>query len=125
MHMEMMKKIVMTRTRIAGAHDLLVRLRENGCELAVATSASNKDLEALLKQAGLDDVIEKAHADAADALMLGDTPYDVGAATRAGVEVVAVRCGGGEDEELKGAIAIYDDPSDLLRHYSAPPFGKK
>ena len=131
-----------------GAHDLLVRMCDDGFQLVVATSASNKDLEALLKQARLDDVIEiattkddaaeskpapdiveaalkKADAKPGDAIMLGDTPYDVGAATRAGVEIVAVRCGGWKDDELKGAVAIYNDLIDLLGHYSASPFGKK
>lgn len=39
--------------------------------------------------------------------MLGDTPYDIESAGKAGVRVIAVRCGGFNDEQLKGAIAIY------------------
>jgi phosphoglycolate phosphatase-like HAD superfamily hydrolase len=131
-----------------GAHELLVRLRADGYKLVVATSASEEDLEALLKQGGLDDVIQKAtSSDEADeskpapdiiqaalkkgkvgpdeAFMLGDTPYDITAARRANVDAIAVRCGGWEDEELHGAIAIFDDPKDLLGHYSASPFGRK
>ena len=69
--------------------------------------------------------LEKAGVTAEQAMMLGDTPYDVGAATRAGVDIVAVRCGGWDGEDLQGAIAIYDDPMDVLRHYSTSPFGKK
>jgi phosphoglycolate phosphatase-like HAD superfamily hydrolase len=57
--------------------------------------------------------------------MLGDTPYDVVAAERAAVEIVALRCGGWHDEELRGARAIYDDPADLLAHYSESIFRKK
>ena len=131
-----------------GARDLLLRLREDGYQLVVATSASEEDLEALLKQAGLDDILKKAtSSDDADeskpdpdiiqaalrkakakpegALMIGDTPYDVAAARKAGVDVIALRCGGWEDEELHGALAIYDDPADLLAHYSASILGKK
>ena len=51
---------------------------------------------------------------AADAVMVGDTPYDIEAATRAGVRPIAFRCGGWSDAALDGAIAIYDGPWDLL-----------
>ncbi len=130
------------------ARELLLRMQADGYQLVVATSASAEDLEALLKQAGLDDVIgaatssddaaeskpapdivhaalRKAHAQPDEALMLGDTPYDVGAARNAGVDIVALRCGGWPDEELTGAIALYDDPADLSGHYSTSVFGKK
>lgn len=131
-----------------GAHDLLVRLRDDGHDLVVATSASDEDLEALLKQAKLDDVLKrattsddaeeskpapdivhaalgKARVEPGRAIMLGDTPYDVAAARKAGVDIIALRCGGWDDEDLHGAVAIYDDPADLLANYSASPFGKK
>jgi len=51
--------------------------------------------------------------------MLGDTPYDVEAATRAGIRLIALRTGGWTDGELQGAAAIYDDHADLLEHYAA------
>jgi HAD superfamily hydrolase (TIGR01509 family) len=133
-----------------GTRDLLLRLKEDGHQLVVATSASEEDLDILLKQAGVDDVIRKATTsdDAEEskpdpdiieaalakgktrpdvAVMIGDTPYDVRAAKRAGVRCVALRCGGWEDDELAGAgaIAIYDDPADLLAGYSESIFGKK
>lgn len=130
------------------ARELLVRLRDDGYKLVAATSASEDDLQALLKQAQIDDVIErvttsddadeskpapdiveaalnKAKVSAAEAIMLGDTPYDVGAATRADVEIIAFRCGGWSDEELHGAIAVYDNPGELLSRYSESIFGKK
>jgi phosphoglycolate phosphatase-like HAD superfamily hydrolase len=53
--------------------------------------------------------------------MLGDTPYDIEAAGKAGVKVIALRCGGFKDEQLAGAIAIYDDPADLLQQYDQSP----
>ena len=43
--------------------------------------------------------------------MIGDTPYDIEAATRAGVETIAFRCGGWKDADLRGAVAIYDGPA--------------
>lgn len=131
-----------------GTHDLLERLRDDGFVLVVATSASDEDLKALLKQGGLEDVIEAASTSddaeeskpapdiveaalkkagvAADrSLMLGDTPYDIEAAVRAGVPIVAVRCGGWQDDDLRGAIAIFDHPADIMARYSESPFGKK
>lgn len=54
-------------------------------------------------------------------VMLGDTPYDIAAAGKAGVHVIAFRTGGFSDEQLAGAIAIYDDPADLMRHYHESP----
>ncbi|HEX6751653.1 MAG TPA: HAD family hydrolase [Longimicrobium sp.] len=128
------------------ARELLEQLRGDGMTLAVATSASSDDMAALLKAAGVDDLIEAKtsssdadaskpapdiveaaleNADAApeDAVMLGDTPYDVAASNRAGVRCVALRCGGWDDDALKDAVAIYDDPADLLAHYEESPFG--
>jgi CAAD domains of cyanobacterial aminoacyl-tRNA synthetase len=37
------------------------------------------------------------------------------------VNVIAFRTGGFSDQDLQGAIAIYDDPADLLRHYETSP----
>ena len=58
-------------------------------------------------------------------VMLGDTPYDIESANKAGVGVIAFRCGGFDDSQLKDAIAIYDDPSDLLTHYDSSPLATK
>jgi HAD superfamily hydrolase (TIGR01509 family) len=122
-----------------GARALLERLRDEGLIRIVATSASREDLEKLLRQAGITDLIQGATSadDAAaskpapdivqaalaltgcspeEVLMLGDTPYDVKASRRAGVRVIAVRCGGWTDAELAGANAIFEDPQELLNH---------
>jgi HAD superfamily hydrolase (TIGR01509 family) len=123
---------------------LIDRMREEGLKLAVASSAAKEDLKELLKIAQAEDLIDDAtsgeeveeskpdpdvvHAaleelglPAGQVVMIGDTPYDVEAAGRAGVAVIAVRCGGWDDEALRGAIAIYDDPADLLAHYNSSP----
>ena len=50
--------------------------------------------------------------------MLGDSPYDVEAALLAPEVAVTLRAGGWPDEELRGALAIYDDPADLLERYA-------
>jgi HAD superfamily hydrolase (TIGR01509 family) len=127
------------------ARELLERFQAEGLTLVVATSASKDDMGKLLKKAGIDDLIEektsqsdveaskpdpdvvqaaveKARCKPAEAVMLGDTPYDVMSAKRAGVPCVALRCGGWKDEDLGDAVAIYDDPADLLANYDQSPF---
>lgn len=130
------------------ARELVQRLLREGLRLVVASSAKRGELDALLKAAQVDDLLTEATtSDEADAskpapdivraaldkiglatdatLMLGDTPYDVESAGRAGVSVIAVRCGGWGDADLAGALAIYDDPADLLAHYDASPLGQQ
>ncbi len=132
----------------AGTRELLQRISAEGRKLVVATSASEEDLEGLLRQARIEDLIDHAansddadeskpapdiveaalkrgKVSAAEAIMIGDTPYDVGAATRAGVPIIGFECGGWSAEELRGAIAIYHDPGDLLARYSGSVLGKK
>jgi HAD superfamily hydrolase (TIGR01509 family) len=131
-----------------GARPLLERLRDEGVRRIVATSAKDEELHVLLVAAGIEDLVEdaatsddaahskpdpdivraalgRANVGARDAVMLGDTPYDVAAAQRAGVPIIAVRCGGWDDEALQGAVAIYDDPAGLLAHYEASPLGRR
>jgi len=57
-------------------------------------------------------------------VMLGDTPYDVMAAKRAGVAIVCVRCGGWGDASLHGASAIYDDPQAILDGFASSLFAR-
>ena len=60
---------------------------------------------------------------AAHSAMIGDTPYDVEAAARARVPAVALRCGGWwGDEAFADALAVYDDPADLLARWDESPF---
>lgn len=56
-------------------------------------------------------------------VVIGDTPYDVEAATRIGIGGIGVRSGNFSDDVLRaaGAIAIYDDVAALLADYSTSP----
>ena len=54
--------------------------------------------------------------DPSEVVMIGDTPYDVEAAGRAGIAAVAFRSGGWDDASLEGAREVYDGPADLLAH---------
>ena len=125
-----------------GARSLVAFLLERGRRLVVATSADDQEMDAILAQAGVADLIPRrtssddadrskpdpdivraalarAHSEPRDAVMIGDTPYDIEAARRAGVDAIALRCGGHwTDADLSGAIAIFDDPQDLLTQES-------
>ena len=122
------------------ARELLARMHAEGLLLVVATSAKEEEMAALLRICGAEpfvqartssddaesskpdpDIIEaalqKAGAQPEESLMLGDTPYDVQAAARAGVGTIALRSGGWSDTALQGAVALYDDVEDLLARY--------
>ncbi|HEY9855304.1 MAG TPA: HAD family hydrolase [Stenomitos sp.] len=129
---------------LPGARQLLERMRERGLRLVVATSAEAEELDRLLRVAGLEDLVE-ARTDAKgvphskpapdvveaaldrvgvkpdEAVMLGDTPYDLASATRAGVPMIGVKTGGYDEAGLPGAIAVYATPLDLWEHYDASP----
>ncbi len=123
---------------------LMERIRAQGLKLVIATSAKGDELEPLLNVAGVSDLIEhktssddaeqskpspdivqaaleRSKVPADEAIMLADTPYDVSAALKAGIQMIAVRSGGWSDADLKGALAIYDNAADLLAHYDQSP----
>jgi HAD superfamily hydrolase (TIGR01509 family) len=129
-----------------GARPLLERFRKEGIKIVVATSATADEVNGLLERAGVQDLIEdgtsaddvertkpdpdvvqvalkKSGEHRSDVIMLGDTPYDVEAAHRAGIRIIAVRCGGWDDRALRGAAAVYEDPADLLVHYKESMIG--
>jgi HAD superfamily hydrolase (TIGR01509 family) len=137
---EIFDRLLPTLRPTPGARQLLEHMRSRGLELVVATSAKADEVRALLQQAGVADLIEAASSaddverskpdpdivraalsavrrPASHSLMLGDTPYDVEAATRARVPIIALRCGGWDDAALEQATEIYDDPADLLANY--------
>jgi len=130
-----------------GARELVAAVKAGGITAVAASSAKKEELRPLLAIVGAEALIDaatssddaeeskpdpdivqaalkQAHARADEAVMIGDTPYDVEAAQRAGVRMVAFRCGGWKDEDLQGAVAIYDGPADLLAKLIACINGK-
>jgi len=127
---------------------LLERLIADGYQLAVATSAKDEELQPLLECAGVSDLIphrtssddaenskpdpdivqaalQESGCEPRDAFMLGDTPYDIEAATGAGVRIIGLESGGWSRGELSGAIAVYKDATGLLAHYDISPFAAR
>ena len=54
-----------------------------------------------------------------EAVTVGDTRFDIEAAKKAGLKTIAFICGGTPESVLRaaGAIAIYSEPADFLKHY--------
>ena len=127
--------------------DLVARLKDDGYTLAIASSAKEDELHQLLEIAGVADLIplrtssddaERSKPDpdivaaalkqsgcsADTAVMIGDTPYDIEAAQRAGLRAVGFECGGWRREDLIGAAAVYRDAGDLLAHYAESLFAR-
>ncbi len=122
---------------------LFEALKERGLQTAVATASKKESLEKVLKQAGLpldewadalvtdsdvegskpapDSVVaaaEKLGCSPAECVMVGDTPFDMTAARRAGAVALGVLTGAHPREALHraGARAVYDDVADLLEN---------
>jgi HAD superfamily hydrolase (TIGR01509 family) len=143
-HGELFKERLPHLHPFPGVRPLLEKMKAEGLKRLAATSAEPDDVKALLEVAGVVDLVQGA-ADSGDAdhskpdpdivraaldrlklrpaevVFLGDTPYDVEAARRAGVATIALRSGGFSDEDLKGALALYDDAADLLARFDSSP----
>ena len=119
--------------------ELFNRLIDDKKTVALGSSAKGEELKAYKKAAGIEglELIEVSSDDAerskphpdifdvaldrlslpvADVIVVGDTPYDAEAATKAGITMIGVRCGGFDDASLRqaGAIEVYDDPEHIL-----------
>jgi len=130
---------------LEGARDLIVDLKERGFAAVLATSSpqdefdhyldlldareladawtTNDDVEATKPKPDLvRAALDRAGTD--DAVMVGDTPWDVESARKAGLETVTVITGGYSEQELReaGAAAVYQSLGDLRRNLDALPF---
>jgi HAD superfamily hydrolase (TIGR01509 family) len=137
-------KFLPTLRPTPGARAMIEWLKSEGATIAIATSAAREEVAGLLEAAGVAELIDHVTSsdDAAEskpdpdivvaalkrsggakraAVMFGDTPYDIEAAGRAGIETIAFRSGGWGDAGLRGAVAIFDHPQALLAHVNEPP----
>lgn len=124
---------------LPGARELLDGLRAAGLEVVLASSSIPKHAEHALRLLVADDRADawttaedaaesKPHPELLEAaldrtrgdraVMIGDATWDAIAAARVGVPTIGLRCGGFGEAELRaaGAVAVYDDPADLLAH---------
>lgn len=132
--------------------DLFLRLKHDGYRLALASSSNKQDLEAYKRIADIDDLLEAdtsaddaekskpspdifaaalqrlGQVQPAEAVVIGDTPYDAQAARKLGIpQIIGVLCGGFPEPDLRkaGCTAIFRDPADILKHYEQSPFAQK
>lgn len=125
---------------LPGADDLLALLRKSGLTVVLATSGDPEEIDRALELLAAPDVasalvtssevsqskpaadiVEAALAKAGSrrAVMVGDSVWDVGAAKRADIPAIGLRCGGFSAPELleSGAAAVFDDPADLVHRF--------
>ena len=127
--------------------DLLLKMKEVGIRVSIASSADRDQLKAYEEIANIGDLIEesstaddakrsKPHPDIFEAtlnklglpcskvLALGDTPYDAEAAGKAEIWTVGVMTGGWSEKELlqAGCIEVYKDVADLLANFEQSAF---
>lgn len=129
---------------LPGATDLLKALHAKGLRVVAASSGAGEIADALLALVNASDcfcakttaddakkskpepdllhaALKKAGTHPEAAVLIGDTPYDIEAARAAGIGVIALRSGGFSDADLSGALAVYDDPADLLKNLASVP----
>jgi HAD superfamily hydrolase (TIGR01549 family) len=132
---------------LEGARDLLVALKERGLTVVLASSSNEDDLGFFLDELDARDVVDgyttsddvertKPHPDivhaalekagADEAVMVGDSRWDVEAAAHAGLPTVAVITGGWSEQELRdhGAVAVFDSLVELRERLDETPLGR-
>lgn len=123
--------------------ELFQKIKADGLKIALASSSKKTEVKQYEKIANIADLVEKeTSADDSEkskpapdifeaalkllknpapenVLVVGDTPYDAEAATKAGIKIIGVLCGGFPKSELEkaGCAAIYENPADLLKNY--------
>ena len=132
-----------------GARDLLARCHDSGLAVALASSARERDLEALRATMAADEYIDAATSSsdaeeskpapdiliaalkavgvqAGDAVYIGDAVWDIYAAGKIGVPAIGLTCGGTSEAELRdaGAVAVYESPRMLLENFNGSEIGK-
>ncbi|MDX6485630.1 MAG: hypothetical protein QOF43_783 [Gaiellaceae bacterium] len=132
---------------LEGARDLIAELKGRGHEVVLASSSVQKhfdhfidllDVRELVDGWTTKDDVEASKPDpdlveaamakvtAENAVMLGDTPWDVEAARRAGIETICLITGGFSEQELReaGAAAVFESLTDLRRDLDGTPLGR-
>ncbi len=131
--------------------ELFARVKSDGQRIALASSAKGDELRIYKRLAGIDQLIDvevsaddaersKPHADIFEvalaelgaidpscAVVVGDTPYDAVAASRAGIPVVGLLSGGFPEQWLvaAGCIGVYRDAADLFAQYDDSPLAAR
>jgi HAD superfamily hydrolase (TIGR01549 family) len=132
-----------------GASALVRHLAASDAVNVYATSGSPQDVGRLRAIIGADDSItaavnssevetskpapdifelamQRVDADRSRTVVVGDSVWDVHAATACGIACVSVTCGGTSAAELldAGAVAVYEHPRELLEQFAGSPLAE-
>jgi HAD superfamily hydrolase (TIGR01549 family) len=139
------RKLIDEVSPLAGARGLIEDLKQRGVTVVLASSSPQDEIDhylelldarALADGWTTDDDVEstkpepdlvRAALDKAgtnDAVMVGDTPWDIEAARKAGLETATVITGGFSEQELRdaGAAVVFESLDELRHHLDEPPF---
>ncbi len=141
---ELFASVYLPRVRpFPKVRELFERVKAEGLAIALASSAREEELTRHKQSLRIEDLLEaatsaddaersKPHPDIFQAalagigevepeesIVVGDTPYDVLAAAKAGMRTIGLLSGGFTAEDLRsaGAVEIYQDVADLLEHF--------
>jgi HAD superfamily hydrolase (TIGR01549 family) len=129
---------------LEGSHELIQDLKRREVTVVLASSAIERHLDAFVEKLGVRDLVDAlttkddvdeskpdpdlvqaalAKAEADQAFMVGDTPWDCEAAGRAGIACICVMTGGFSDQELResGAAEVFESMHEL----SVPSMGPR
>jgi len=130
---------------IAGAHDLVAALKDRGHTVVLASSSIAKHANHFIDLLGIRDLLDDwttkddvdatkpepdlvkaalAKAGTDNAVMVGDTPWDIEAAQKAGLATIAVMTGGAYSEaELRhaGAVAVFESVKEFRDRLDETP----
>jgi HAD superfamily hydrolase (TIGR01509 family) len=142
---EIYEELIEEVAPLDGAHELIADLKERGRTTVLASSAPAKEIDHyldLLEARDLadgwttDDDVEATKpepdlvraalvmARTDDAVLVGDTPWDIESARKSGIETITVITGGYSEQELRdaGAVGVYESVQELRAHLEEPPF---
>ena len=129
---------------LEGAHQLIAELKERGFTVVLASSSPQDELDRYLDLLDARDLADawttKDDVDATkpapdlvlaalekagggEAVMVGDTPWDIEAARKTGVETICVITGGYSEQEVRdaGAVAVFESVDELRRNLDGTP----
>jgi len=129
---------------LEGARDLVVELKRRGHVVVLASSSNEDDLDHFLARLDVRDLVDgwtskddversKPHPDVVhaalekagtqDAVMVGDSRWDIEAAANAGLATICVITGGWSKQELvdHGAAAVYESLVELRERLDETP----
>ena len=136
---ELWKREYMRSVRpFPGIRKSLEELHGRGIKLAFASSSNPDEVDYYVELLGADKLLEgstsakdakfskpspeifqaaldQVKSDPKRTLVVGDTPYDILAAHRIALPIVAVRCGGFDEDLLKKAEFIFDNVAEMVK----------